>query len=615
MEQLLIGRGKATRDAEAFERALYIIRRRAERWTAAEGTHADPFWLAIASCSARTIVYKGMLKADQLSEYYPDLSDPSMESVLALVHSRYSTNTFPQWALAQPFHLLAHNGEINTLQGNVNWLKARQPRMRNAGFGAGLDKVLPLEFEGLSDSAILDQALELLVQSGRSLPHAMLMLVPEAYEGLPGLDPALRAFYQYHRCLVEPWDGPASIIFSDGTLIGATLDRNGLRPSRYVITHDDLVVMASEVGVLPIPPGKIRCKGRLQPGKMFLVDTGNGRIIGDGEFKEEISRRQPYHLWVEQHHLGLGDLPELAELPEPDLSRLLPRQQAFGYTQEDLFRILLPMAQDGKEPVSSMGADIPLAVLSPRGQLLYNYFKQLFAQVTNPPIDPIREKIVMNTESLLGSEANLLEETPEHARLLRLTSPTLLDADLARIRALDRPGFEVRTLSLLFERSRGETGLADVLERLCAEAAEAVAGGTTILILSDRGVDAEHVPMPALLATAGVHHHLIRAGLRTRCGLVVETGEAREVHHFALLIGYGAGAVNPYMVFETFRGLARDRMLLDPQGTPLDLAQAVKNFGKSIDQGLLKIFSKMGISTLMSYRARRSSRPSVWAGS
>ncbi|MBV8270627.1 MAG: glutamate synthase large subunit, partial [Planctomycetaceae bacterium] len=602
MEQLLIGRGPATRDEAAFERALYVIRRRAERWAVAEGTQAEPTWFAIASCSARTVVYKGMLKADQLSEYFPDLSDPGMESALALVHSRYSTNTLPQWGLAQPFHLLAHNGEINTLQGNVNWLRARQPRMRSAVLKDDLAKVIPLEFEGLSDSAVLDQALELLVRAGRILPHALLMLVPEAYEGRDDLDPALRAFYQYHRCLVEPWDGPASIVFSDGTLIGATLDRNGLRPSRYVITHDDMVVMASEVGVLPIPPEKVRRKGRLQPGKMFLVDTGSGRIIGDDEFKAEISRRRPYQLWVEQNHLGLDDLPEPEATPEPDPSGLLPRQQAFGYTWEDLFRVLLPMAQDGKEPVSSMGNDTPLAVLSRRSQLLYNYFKQMFAQVTNPPIDPIREKIVMNTESLLGCEANPLEETPEHARLLRLESPTLHDADLARIRALRRPGFEVRTLSMLFDRAAGEGGLADAMERLCAEASEAVQGGATILVLSDRGVDAEHVPVPALLATAGVHHHLIRAGLRTRCGLVVETGEAREVHHIALLIGYGAAAVNPYMVFETFRGLARDRMLLDPQGNPLDPSQAVKNYATSIDQGLLKIFSKMGISTLMSYR-------------
>jgi glutamate synthase (NADPH/NADH) large chain len=461
MEQLLIGRGSATHDASAIDRALYVIRRRAERWAVEESTQADSIWFAIPSCSARTIVYKGMLKPDQLAEYFPDLSDPDITSALALVHSRYSTNTFPQWGLAQPFHLLAHNGEINTLSGNVRWLEAREPRMKSPRLGDDLDKVLPLPHVGLSDSAILDSVLELLVQSGRSLPHAIMMLVPEAYEGQPVIDPALKAFYQYHRCLTEPWDGPASLVFSDGTLIGATLDRNGLRPSRYVVTHDGLVVMASEAGVLPIPPERVRSKGRLQPGKLFLVDTGSGRIIGDDEFKQAISRRQPYSLWIEQHYLELDDLPAVAAvtIPEIDPATLRPQQCAFGYTAEDLTRILLPMAQDGKEPVSSMGTDIPLAVLSRRSQLLPNYFAQRFAQVTNPPIDPIREKIVMNTDSLLGSEVNLLGETAEHARLLRLRSPTLGDADLARIRTLDQPGFAVKTVSTLFRRAEGEPGI------------------------------------------------------------------------------------------------------------------------------------------------------------
>jgi glutamate synthase (NADPH/NADH) large chain/glutamate synthase (ferredoxin) len=602
MEQLLIGRGSGIGDAMAFERILYIIRRRAELWAAAEGTEGEPLWLAIPSCSSRTIVYKGMLKPDQLAGYFPDLAHPGMESALALVHSRYSTNTFPQWGLAQPFHMLAHNGEINTLSGNVHWLQARQPQMKSTLLGEHLAKVLPLQFEGLSDSAILDSVVELLVQSGRSLPHALLMLVPEAYEGLAQLDPARRAFYQYHRCLTEPWDGPASLVFCDGRLIGATLDRNGLRPGRYAVTDDGLVVMASEAGVLPLPPEKVKLKGRLQPGKLFLVDTERGRLIGDDEFKDTVSRRQPYHLWVEQHHVDLADLPPPAALPEFDEASLRSLQCAFGYTQEDINRILLPMAQDGKEPVSSMGCDIPLAVLSRRSQLLPNYFKQLFAQVTNPPIDPIREKVVMNTESLLGSEVNLLDETPEHARLLRLKTPTLHDDDLARVRAFERPGFKVETISTLFVRSEAESGLGAALDRICAEAARAVAAGATILILSDRGVNAGHVAVPPLLATAGVHHHLIRAGLRTRCGLVVETGEAREIHHFALLIGYGAAAVNPYLVYETYRGLAREGMLLDPQGTALELPRAIENYGKSIDQGLLKIMSKMGISTLASYR-------------
>jgi glutamate synthase (NADPH/NADH) large chain/glutamate synthase (ferredoxin) len=602
MEQLLIGRGRGIRNPAAFERALYVIRRRAERWASSESSEGDPLWFAIPSCSSRTIVYKGMLKPDQVAEYFPDLSDQAIESALALVHSRYSTNTFPQWALAQPFHMLAHNGEINTLNGNVHWIKARQPQMKSPVLGNDLAKVLPLQFEGLSDSAILDTVLELLVQSGRSLPHAIMMLVPEAYEGQTQLDPARRAFYQYHRCLTEPWDGPASLVFSDGSLIGATLDRNGLRPGRYAVTHDGLVVMASEAGVLPLAPEKIKLKGRLQPGKLFLVDTAGGRLIDDDEFKDTISRSHPYHLWLEQHYLELADLPEPGPVAGIDPAALRPLQCGFGYTLEDINRILLPMAQDGKEPVSSMGCDIPLAVLSARSQLLPSYFKQLFAQVTNPPIDPIREKVVMNTDSLLGSEANLLDETAEHARLLRLKTPTLLDTDLERIRALDRPGFKVRTISTLFERSQGDEGLQAAMDRICAEAAGAVADGATILILSDRGVDREHVAVPSLLATAGVHHHLIGAKLRTRCGLVVETGEAREIHHFALLIGYGAAAINPYLVYETYRGLAREGMLLDPQGTPLELAQAIKNYGKSIDQGLLKIMSKMGISTLASYR-------------
>ncbi len=602
MEQLLIGRGKSTNRGDAFERALYVIRRRVETWCATEGLQDDPLWFAVASCSARTIVYKGMLKADQLSEYFPDLSHPGMESALALVHSRYSTNTSPQWGLAQPFHLLAHNGEINTLQGNANWLKARQVQMRGGLLGADLEKVLPMEFDGLSDSAVLDQAAELLFRSGRSLPHTMMTLVPEAYEGLEELEPDVRSFFQYHRCLMEPWDGPASLIFTDGTMIGATLDRNGLRPGRYVITRDDLVIMASEVGVLPTSPQDIRVKGRLQPGKFFLVDTARGQIIDDEQIKLATSRRQPYAQWLELNLLHLDDLPAPSSIPEPDLAALRTHQLAFGYTQEDIGRILLPMAQDGKEPVSSMGTDTPLAVLSQRSQLLYSYFKQLFAQVTNPPIDPIREKVVMNTESLLGREADLLEETPEHARMLRLESPVLFGADLAKIGELQRPGFITRRLTASFPRAEGAEGLRSAVEQLCAQAAEAVSAGATILILSDRDINADQVPIPALLATAGVHHHLIREGLRTRCGLVVETGEAREIHHFALLIGYGAGAVNPYLVFDTYRGLAHEGMLLDPQGNPLELKQALKNYGKAIDQGLLKIFSKMGISTLMSYR-------------
>ncbi|MDB5309124.1 MAG: gltB 1 [Gemmataceae bacterium] len=600
MEQLLIGRGKSTPDGDAFEQKLYVIRRRAERWAV---THGAPMsaGFAIPSCSSRTVVYKGMLKPDQLEAYFPDLSHPGTVSALGLVHSRYSTNTLPQWALAQPFQMLAHNGEINTLSGNAHWLKARQVMMRGGQLGDDLVKVLPLEFDGLSDSAVLDRAVELLVRSGRSLPHAMMMLVPEAYEGMAELDPAVRGFYRFHRCLTEPWDGPASLAFTDGTMIGAMLDRNGLRPGRFVVT-DDRVVVASEVGVLPTPPGEVRQTGRLQPGKLFLVDTAAGKVIADAEAKAEVARRRPYAAWVEKHQVQLDELPGSPVPPGVDAPTLRASQHAFGYTQEDVARVLLPMAQDGQEPISSMGTDVPLAVLSDRAQLLFNYFKQLFAQVTNPPIDPIREKVVMNTESLIGGEVNLLGESPEHARLLRLKSPTLSDEELAKIRAVDRPGLKARTLGTLFDRDRGGAGLAAALDRLCTEAAAAVQEGATVLILSDRGVTADRVPVPSLLAAAGVHHHLIRAGLRTRCGIVVETGEAREVHHFALLVGYGAAAVNPYLVFDTYRGLARDGMLVDANGAALDPAVAVKNYRKSIDAGLLKVFSKMGISTLMSYR-------------
>ncbi len=589
--QAFIGRGAGLADGAAFERVLYLVRRRAEVWAAGEGRLDNPLSFYLSSCSSRTLVYKGMLKPDQLARYYPDLTDPALESALAIVHSRYSTNTFPQWALAQPFHFLAHNGEINTLRGNAHWLRARQAQMRSEAFGPDLARALPLGFDGLSDSAVLDQAVALLVHAGRSLPHALMMLVPEAYENQPGLDPARRAFYQYHACLTEPWDGPASLSFSDGVVVGAMLDRNGLRPGRYAVTDDDLVVLASETGVLPLDPAKVRARGRLRPGRLLLVDTAAGRLVHDKEIKRSVCAQRPYARWVEEHLVGLDALPAAPTAPPPAGEELLRLQSAFGYTQEDLLRVLLPMARDGKEPVSSMGSDIPLAVLSARSPLLYNYFKQHFAQVTNPPIDPIREQVVMTNDSLLGAEGNLLGETPGHAHLLRLRSPLLLDADLARVRRLDEPGLRARTVSLLFDRDAGAAGMAAALERACAEATEAVSAGATVLVLSDRGVGPDRVAVPALLATGAVHHHLSRGGLRTRCGLVVETGEAREVHHFALLLGYGAGAINPYLALATLRG----REETSPE-------KAVANYHKSVDQGLLKIYSKMGISALMSYR-------------
>lgn len=605
MKQAIIVAKAGNATQQDIETKLYIARRKMENWARANAPEGKGPNIYFASCSTKTLIYKGMLKADQLLTYFQDLSNPSMESALALIHSRYSTNTFPQWSLAQPFRFLAHNGEINTLQGNVHWLKARSAMMQHPRFGKNMEHIVPLPSEGLSDSAVLDQGLELLIQAGRTLPHAITMMVPEAYEGQPEMDSAKRAYYQYHSCLMEPWDGPADLCFSDGTLVGAMLDRNGLRPSRYSILEDGTVILASETGVLPIPQDKIISKGRLQPGRIFLVDTAAGRIITDEEVKDRLSRQAPYLEWVEQHHLTLDRLPEL-EMEEgatKEFTSLLKRQHAFGYTQEDINRILLPMAKDGKEPVSSMGTDIPLAVLSDRSQPLFNYFKQLFAQVTNPPIDAIREEVVMSTESLLGAEVNLLGETPLHARLLRLETPTLTNSELERIRRCHLPGLECVTISTLFFKGDGPDGLRIALDRIRAEATSAVEAGATILILSDRGLDKDHVPVPSLLATAGLHHHLLRGGLRGRCGIIVETGEAREVMHFSLLIGYGASAINPYLVFETFEGLNGSSMMVDNNGSPLSLGSAIKNYIKSIDTGLLKIFSKMGISTLLSYRA------------
>ncbi|NDH07530.1 glutamate synthase subunit alpha, partial [bacterium] len=447
MKQAFIGKSSKSMNQDAFENKLYIFRRKVENWSYGNAQPGMPAPIYFASCSSRTIVYKGMLKPDQVDKYFPDLLNPLMDSAIAVIHSRYSTNTFPQWSLAQPFRFLAHNGEINTLQGNVHWLKARSAMMQSERFGKDIEHVVPLPSDGLSDSAILDQGLELLIQAGRKLPHAITMMVPEAYEGQPEMDAAKRAYYQYSSCLTEPWDGPADLCFSDGTLVGAMLDRNGLRPSRYIITDDDLAILASETGVLPIPNEKIVQKGRLQPGRIFLVDTDAGRIITDEEVKESLSKQAPYLEWIEQHHLTLEKLPEV-EIEDgfsKEFTTLLERQRSFGYSQEDITRILLPMAKDGKEPVSSMGTDIPLAVLSNRSQLLFNYFKQLFAQVTNPPIDAIREEVVMSTESLLGSEVNLLGETALHARMLRLETPTLTTSELERIKRCNITGFESKT--------------------------------------------------------------------------------------------------------------------------------------------------------------------------
>ena len=596
IRQIFIGRGAET-PTDMFEWKLYVIRNRIER-SVINSQLVQKKYFYTPSLSARTIIYKGLLLAEQVDRFYSDLADERFVSALALVHQRYSTNTFPTWDLAQPFRFMCHNGEINTLRGNMNWMHARESMLKSERFGADVQKLFPICTPGASDSANFDNVLELLVASGRSLPQAMSMMIPEPWAGHETMSDEKKAYYEYQACLMEPWDGPASMAFTDGTVMGATLDRNGLRPSRYWVTKAGLVIMASEAGVLDIPPDQIVHKGRLQPGRMLLVDTSQGRIVADDEIKKDLAARKPYRKWLNENQISLDDLPaELhvnGQLDEP-IDKL---ERAFGYTLEDLKILMAPMAADGAEAIGSMGNDAPLAVLSDRPQLLYNYFKQLFAQVTNPPLDGIREEIVTSLITTIGAEGNLLDETPEQCRLLRLEQPILTNADFARIKNLDRPGFKTRTLSILFPRAAGAEGLVTRLTELRQEASQALAEGVTILILSDRGVNAEMVPIPALLATSAVHHHLVRDETRTRCGLVVETGEAREVHHFALLTGYGAGAVNPYLAFSVLRKMQQERQL------PADYApeKLEKNFVKAVGKGLLKVMSKMGISTQQSYR-------------
>ncbi len=594
--QVFIARGPRVSDLAAFERKLFVIRKRAEHAVAqSELRDRDMFYLP--SLSARTIVYKGMLTPDQVERVFPDLQNAAVESALALVHSRFSTNTFPSWPLAHPFRFVAHNGEINTLRGNINWMRARQALCASQTFGDDLQKLFPIVLDGGSDSATFDNVLEFLHMAGRELPHAVLMMIPEAWSGHEAMDDARKAFYEYHGCLMEPWDGPASIAFTDGTVIGAVLDRNGLRPSRYYVTKDDLVVMASEVGVLDIAPENVRIKERLHPGRIFLVDTAQGRIIDDAELKQRYAAAKPYREWLDRHLVTLGALPEAAHLPEPDHATVLTRQQAFGYTHEDLRILLGPMAAKGEEPIGSMGNDEALAVLSDRPRLLYEYFKQLFAQVTNPPLDAIREELVTQMSTTIGPEANLLEPTAESCGQIKLPSPVLDNDELARIRQLDGAVFKSTTLPMIFPVAEGAAGMARAMDTLCQQASEAIRQGFNLIVLSDRGVDQRYAPIPALLATAGVHHHLVREGSRTRVGLLIETGEAREVHHMALLLGYGAGAINPYLAFETLDDMIRAGLL-----TGIDHAKAVKNYIKALNKGVLKVLSKMGISTIQSYR-------------
>ena len=597
IRQIFIGRGADVMVPDALERKLYVIRKTAShKIQALKLKHGKEYF--VPSMSTRTVVYKGLLLADQVGRYYRDLCDPRVVSAIALVHQRFSTNTFPSWELAHPYRLIAHNGEINTVKGNFNWIRARERVMSSPVLRGDLAKLFPLIYEGQSDTACFDNALELLTMSGYPLAHAMMMMIPEAWEQHTLMDESRRAFYEYHAAMMEPWDGPAAIAFTDGVRIGATLDRNGLRPARYIVTDDDMVVMASEVGVLPIPESRITKKWRLQPGKMFLIDTEQGRIIDDAELKQQLASSKPYREWVKRIRIKLDDLPSstgekpgsAANLAVP----LLDRQQAFRFTQEDVRLLMQPMAIAAEEAVGSMGNDTALAVLSDRAKPLYHYFKQLFAQVTNPPIDPIREQLVMSLVSFIGPKPNLLDINNVNPQMrLEVSQPVLSFGDIAKIRSIEKFSsnkFRSLELDICYPLAWGKEGVEARLASLCAQAVDAVAAGYNILIITDRTLDADRVPIPALLATSAVHQHLIAVGLRTCTGLVVETGSAREVHHFALLAGYGAEAVHPYLALET---------LIDLHGAEAD--KAITNYIKAVGKGLQKVMSKMGISTYMSY--------------
>ena len=603
MRQVFIGRSSKLSDDAAFERKLYVIRKRAEQ-TIRYASNPNK-WFYISSLSHKTLIYKGMLMPEQVEQYYPDLRHPAMDSALALVHSRFSTNTFPSWDRSHPYRYIAHNGEINTLRGNINWMHARQAMFESEElFGDDIKKIVPVINTDGSDSAMFDNCLEMLVMTGRSLPHAVMMMIPEPWENHESMSAEKRAFYEYHSCLMEPWDGPASIAFTDGVKIGAVLDRNGLRPSRYYVTKDDCVIMASEAGVLPVEPDRVQQKGRLQPGRMFLIDTEQGRIVADEELKNTFAKEHPYQLWLEQNHVLLENLAEPKHERKPDHETVLQRQQAFGYSFEDLRLIIGPMAADGVQPIGSMGTDTPLAVLSNKPQLIYNYFKQLFAQVTNPPIDPIREEIITATHTMVGSEGNLLKPTPESCRMIKLEHPILTNAQLEKLRHVERPGFKAITLPILFNPNPnpnlnpnpGES-LQRALNDLFAAADRAIKDGVNVIVLSDRGIDHDLAPIPALLAASGLHHHLIRQGTRTRVGVVLESGEPREVHHFSLLIGYGCSAINPYLVFETLDDMIREKLLPN-----IEHKKAIEKYIKAAIKGVVKTMAKMGISTIQSYR-------------
>ena len=611
IKQVFIGKNPDITDPMEFERKLYVIRKRVAYWirnnevpnkfSDVHGNKANSFpgadYHSVTGLSARTMIYKGMLTACQLTEYFPDLHDPDFESALALMHTRFSTNTFPSWSRAHPNRFIAHNGEINTVMGNANFMKARQALCQSDKFHGDIARIFPVINEDGSDSARFDNALEFMHYGGYDLVHAMMMMIPEPWERHTLMDEDKKAFYEYHACLMEPWDGPASITFSDGQQIGAVLDRNGLRPSRYYVTNDDLVIMASEVGVIPdLDPLSIVKKGRLQPGRMFLVDMQEGRIIPDEEIKRRAYLAKPYKKWLAENRVLLDQLPEPATVKTVEPERVSQRQRAFGYTYEDLRLMLVPTAATGVQPITSMGNDTPLAVLSDKPKLLYQYFKQIFAQVTNPALDCIREELVTATETFIGSEGNLLDPGPLSCRRIRLDQPLIDNRQLAQLREINLPGFKATVLDALFPADQGGSGLEKAFDRLCAAADWAIAEGANILILSDRNIDATHAAMPTLLLAGGLHHHLVRSGTRTLVSIVLETGEAREVHHFSTLIGYGADAINPYLAFDSIHQLVSDGVITIPYD------KAVYNYLKGSIKGVVKTMAKMGISTVASYR-------------
>ena len=598
IKQLFVGIGEKTKVGIEFERKLYIIRKKTENIVKNQDLKEKTFFY-VTNLSAKTLGYKGLLMPYQVGEFFLDLQSSDMNSAIALVHSRYSTNTFPTWDLAQPFRYLAHNGEINTLRGNINWMTARHSMLKNDFFDADMEDLFPIIIPGGSDSAALDNMVELMALTDRSLAHLMLMLVPAAYETNKFLDEDVKGFYDYHACMMEPWDGPAALAFTNGTQIGAVLDRNGLRPAKYIITKDDMVIMSSEFGVLDIEPENVKVYGRLTPGKMFLIDTKEGRIIDDAEIKKTVSTQKPYKNWVKENLVNLNDIPvanvETAHVVSLQQEDLLTMQKTFGYTREDLKVILKPMAEEGKEPIGSMGDDMPVAVLSKNSRLLYGYFKQLFAQVTNPPIDPIREEVVMSLTSFIGPEKNILVESAEHAKRIKVDEPILTNEDLLKLKNLNINGFKTKTISLLC-KANDKNDFKAALDRISDEAFAAIKEGYSFVLLSDKGVNENFMALPALLAVGTVHQYLLKKAVRKRIGIILESAEPREVFHFALLFGYGADVINPYLAYKIVENMVDEQQLL------MTKEKAIHNYRHAIDAGILKILSKMGISTLQSYR-------------